>query len=153
MRALGVLAVAALLVVLAAGWIRWRYVVVTVHGDSMAPGLAPGDRVLIRRGRAGVRRGSVVVLKQPDAVNGWRLSGPVGGAWGPSHSQWYIKRVVATAGELFPEGVGRSGRVPDGHVAVLGDNPVSIDSRVHGPCPAHQILGVMTRPVSGGAGE
>ena len=45
-------------------WGRRRYLVTTVDGTSMEPGLRPGDRVLVRRTtRAGV--GQVVVLTSP----------------------------------------------------------------------------------------
>jgi signal peptidase I len=45
--------------------IRRRYIVVNVIGASMQPTYHEGDRVLVRRGRSGLRAGSVVVLRPP----------------------------------------------------------------------------------------
>ncbi|MFI6574679.1 S24/S26 family peptidase [Nocardiopsis sp. NPDC050513] len=136
--------------VVAAAAVAWRlrrgYVVVTVDGESMAPAFAPRDRVLVRRGRDGVERGAVVVVGLPSAESGWRGSAPLGPDV-PGEG-WYIKRVAATAGERYPDAVGLDGNVPPAHVALLGDNIGSIDSRHHGPCPEHQILGVVVRRMS-----
>ena len=121
-----------------------------VEGDSMAPGLEDGQRVLrippaFHRNR--LRRGDVVVLR--------RLEPP----W-----SWIIKRVVGMPDE---EIVLEGGRVyaddvlimplpaqagPDAkrqewwngpeEYFVLGDNPAgSRDSRAFGPVPADRIIG------------
>lgn len=106
--------------------------VVRVAGESMAPTYRSSDLLLTRRvGRAGPRRGDVVVLRH----------GPVR----------MIKRVVGVpgdvveleAGRLFVNGRSVEGRdrvrgaivrtwlVPAGHWFVAGDDPaVSDDSRV-----------------------
>ncbi|MEU0491222.1 S26 family signal peptidase [Nocardiopsis sp. NPDC006139] len=143
MTAAGWLAAAALLPVLAAVYLRGAYVVVTVDGQSMAPALAAGDRVLVRRGRRGLERGTVVVVGRPSRESGWRDAAPLGRR--VAAQGWYIKRVAARAGEDYPAAVGIDGPVPAGHLALLGDNTGSIDSRHHGPCPEHQVLGVVVR--------
>lgn len=123
-----VVALAAVLLAVA----RRVLLVVTVHGASMYPALAPGDRVLVLRAGPPARRprrGRVVVLRA-DRVPG---AGPGG---------LLVKRVAARAGDPVPPGAGE-GVVPDGRLVVLGDNPeVSTDSRVWGPVPAASVVGV-----------
>lgn len=131
-------------VLVAAVWrLRRRYVVVTVEGRSMEPTYRPGDQVLVRRGRSRVSVGDVVVVGEPDRETGWGESLPLDGR--VTGRGWFIKRVVATAGTRYPVEVGLRGTCPPGHVALLGDNALSLDSREHGPCPEHQILGVVAR--------
>ncbi|MFB4270450.1 S26 family signal peptidase [Nonomuraea sp. GTA35] len=134
--------------------VLWRarraYVVVTVEGSSMAPALADGDRVLVRRRRAGqVRRGDVVVLEPPPDPSGPYQAGPPAA----DGSRWNIKRATALPGDPLPPGVPAPGgvdRVPAGTVVVLGDNPLdSIDSRHRGLFPADRILGVALRRLNG----
>ena len=95
-------------------WLRhtWPVGRVEVVGDSMLPGLAPGDRLLVmRNGRA--RRaevGDVVALADPRTP-----------------ARTLVKRVAA--------------RGPDG-ITVLGDNAsASTDSRVLGLVPPTVIRG------------
>jgi signal peptidase I len=137
-----VVAVAALAM---AWWLRRTFVAITVAGGSMSPTLATGDRVLIRRGTRGLRRGHIVVVARPDLETGWRHNPPVDGLRG---TRWYIKRAVALAGDEYPDGVGGGGTVSDGYLVLLGDNPRSVDSKQYGPCPRDQILGVMVRRLS-----
>lgn len=136
----------------AAAWrLRSRYVVITVRGTSMEPTYRPGDRVLVRRGVSGMAADDVVVVGEPDPVTGWRGAAPLDGR--VTGRGWYIKRVVALGGDRYPVEVGLRGACPRGHVALLGDNVLSTDSRVHGPCPEGQVLGVVVRrmaSVSGG---
>ncbi len=134
-------------VLAAAVWrLRRRYVVVTVQGRSMEPTYRPGDRVLVRRGRSRVGAGDVVVVGEPDRETGWHGALPL--RRGVAGRGWFIKRVVATPGTRYPVGVGFGGTCPPGHVALLGDNVLSLDSRDYGPCPEHQILGVVARKMS-----
>jgi signal peptidase I len=126
---------AAATAVLAVGlWaVGTRLRLTTVDGPSMAPGLADGDRVLVRRVPARALRRGDVVLVAADRAGGRR---------------WLIKRVAALPGDPLPAGVGSpaAGRVPEGTVAVLGDNPdASIDSRDFGCVPADRVFGRMVR--------
>lgn len=108
----------------------WR--VATVDGQSMAPALRPGDRVLVRRVRAGtLHRGDLVLV----AI----LATPPGG--------WVIKRIAALPGDRTPAGIpGARARVPAGMLVVLGDNrDFSIDSREFGYVPAERVFGRITR--------
>ncbi|GLH98695.1 S24/S26 family peptidase [Phytohabitans aurantiacus] len=138
-------AAVAVAVLALAWWLRRTYVAITVAGLSMSPTLVTGDRVLIRRGAGGLRRGRIVVVARPDRETGWRHNPPVDGLRGTG---WYIKRAVALAGDQYPEGVGSGGTVSEGHLVLLGDNPRSFDSKQYGPCPRNQILGVMVRRLS-----
>lgn len=121
------------------GWAvhRWLGFVTEVESVSMAPSLAPGQRLLARRHRATrpLRRGDIVV------VDSTELGRPI------------IKRVVGLPGEhidvtadgrvrvagedlVEPYVVHRGGRpgafqVPAGHLLLLGDNrAASSDARV-----------------------
>ncbi|MFE1166434.1 S26 family signal peptidase [Nocardiopsis sp. NPDC058789] len=147
--AVGVLGSLLLTTVLAFAWARFSYAVITVEGRSMSPTLAPGDRVVVRRGRGGARGNAVVVVREPRHGRGWAGNPPVRAGEAVSGTEWYVKRVVAVAGEPYPPALGRSGRVPPRHLALLGDNVLSTDSREYGPCPEHQVLGVVVRRVGG----
>ncbi|MGH8877176.1 MAG: S26 family signal peptidase, partial [Stackebrandtia sp.] len=122
--------------------LRRRYFAVTVAGHSMSPALLPGDRVLMRRGVKGLRTGRLVVVARPDPVTGWDPGAPLDTDLAAAGR--FIKRVAAVAGQPYPAALRVAGRVPDGHVVVLGDNPSSVDSKQYGPCPLSQILGVGT---------
>ncbi|GLZ80886.1 S26 family signal peptidase [Actinorhabdospora filicis] len=139
-------AVAVAVIAAGAAWfVHRRYVAITVEGGSMTPTLQPGDRVLIRRGRGGLQRDQIVVIKEPDlGMTGWRNNTPA--TRDLNASGWYIKRVVALPGDPMPERVVNFGDVvPEGHIIVIGDHPHSGDSKQHGPCPIHQVLGVVVR--------
>jgi signal peptidase I len=124
-------------------WLRLRLVVVTVRGDSMAPTLHSGDRVLVRRKplRA-VPAGALVVFARP------RTTEP----------GWMIKRAIAVPGDVIPRARVATlwsypgNRVPAHHLVVLGDNPAdSYDSRHFGYVQEKALLGVVhrvARPVS-----
>jgi signal peptidase I len=102
----------------------------------MLPALRDGDLLLVRRhtGRP-PRVGDVVVLHRP--AGAVRLppdaqieDGPVA----PQRPGWLVKRVA----ELVP---------PDAMV-VHGDSP-GYDSRLFGPVPIRDTIGVMVRPLTG----
>jgi signal peptidase I len=147
LRLLGGAGVAAAGALLALGWGRRSLVVVTVHGTSMMPALRDGDRVLVRRRPLRrVKRGDVVVLEPP--LDGPYLPGPAG----PDGRIWNVKRVAALPGDELPSGVpgvsgiaGGPGTVPPGALAVLGDNPDSVDSRHRGLFSGDRLLGVVVR--------
>jgi len=108
----------------------------TVRGRSMSPTFTDGERVFALW-RVRYRVGDVVVFRPPHLRSG------------PDEPQWRIKRVAAVAGQATPrwlcEGrVGSGpvpGRVPPGHVVVVGDNHVSEDSRQLGFIPVAAIAG------------
>jgi nickel-type superoxide dismutase maturation protease len=85
---------------------------VEVNGDSMAPALLPGDRLLLLRvGLGRLRRGDVVAVRDPRDPDGRVL----------------VKRVAAMSG---------------GGLVVLGDNlAASTDSRSFGAVPRSLLLG------------
>ncbi|WP_284466923.1 S26 family signal peptidase [Actinomadura madurae] len=142
LRLLGGAGIAAAGGLLALRWGQRSLVVVTVHGTSMMPTLRDGDRVLVRRRPLPhVRRGDIVVLEPP--LDGRYLPGPAG----PDGRTWNVKRVAALPGDDLPSGVpGASGdTVPPGALAVLGDNPDSIDSRHRGLFSGDRLLGVVVR--------
>jgi signal peptidase I len=116
-------------------------ILTTVDGASMAPELASGDRVLVRRTRR-PRRGQVALLHYPRLPSG-----------APAGEQLLLKRVVAVAGDRLPptwadpDVHGLAGAVvPAGCAVVLGDNrPTSWDSRHYGFVPRERIVGVVVR--------
>ncbi|WP_262403498.1 S26 family signal peptidase [Actinomadura sp. CNU-125] len=115
--------------------------VVTVAGTSMLPAFGDGDRLLVRRrSLRDVRCGDVVVLEPP-------LDGPYApGPAGPDGRIWNVKRVAALPGDPLPPGVpGADRTVPPGALAVLGDNPDSVDSRMRGLFSGDRLLGVVVR--------
>ena len=119
------------------GVLRARLVRVTVHGDSMAPTLRNGERVLVRRTRPEtLNRGDLVVFRRPRE---------------PARS-WMVKRVLAAPGDPLPRveipnlWSSRDTVVPADHLLVIGDNlAVSYDSRQFGFIHRGTVLGVVIR--------
>jgi signal peptidase I len=146
--------------------LRQSVCLVTVIGTSMTPRLAHGDRVLVFRWYPTRRlhQGHVVVLTTNKTHT----------AHNPEHRFWYVKRIVALGSDTFTQEtapyphmetnapihnaahVDEAGRwhwhVPPGHVFVCGDNrQQSIDSRLWGPIPLQQIIGVVFAKLPGPA--
>jgi signal peptidase I len=98
-----------------------------VVGNSMAPTLTDGQRLLITRARwSPVRAGQIVVFVNPRPR---------------AEPRYLVKRVVAIAGQRSP----LDGRpVADGQLIVRGDNLVSLDSRQLGPIELSSVLGSAT---------
>lgn len=124
---------------------------VRVAGESMAPTYHSSDLLLTRRvGRAGVRRGDVVVFRHGQLPMIKRVVGLPGDV------------VELEAGRLFVNGVPVDGRprvagaftqnwrVPSASYFMAGDNPaVSDDSRVWDDpyVPVANVAAVVTRPL------
>jgi signal peptidase I len=137
--AAAVAALAALAVSAAIAWLAHRrWLVVVVHGGSMAPTLREGQQLLARRGR-GYLRGDLVVFRAPRPAGD--LDGGPDGA--PDDPPYRIKRVAAVAGDPVPPWLAAPGhsRVPARHLAVSGDHPVSEDSRHFGLVSDDAVLG------------
>ena len=136
----------------AIGWLRRRYLIVAVRGDSMLPTLREGDVLLARRRRPGdVRVGDI-------AVASWPV--PVPAEESPPRM---VKRIVAVAGDPVPDCVLTAAEdvpaevalavsaaaaapevVPSGFVIVLGDNG-GYDSRVFGLLSVDRVVAVVVR--------
>jgi signal peptidase I len=132
-------AAAAAAVLAAVAAIRRRLVLATVVGESMAPTLRDGDRVLVvRRPGDRLRRGDVVLLRAPDRAGGQ------GRAPREPDSGWRIKRIVAGPGDPVPDALRdrvRAAAVPAGRVLVLGDSLRGEDSRVWGAVCLDRVVG------------
>ncbi|MER7364639.1 S26 family signal peptidase [Nonomuraea wenchangensis] len=129
---------------------RRRLVVVQVTGPSMLPTYRSGDRVLVRRvAGAKLGRGQVVVFEA--APGGLWRTGPLSA---PKDAKWLIKRVAALPGDPVPPevapaaGANEGAPVPTGRLVVIGDGPLSADSRHWGYLPADRVLGVVVRRLS-----
>ncbi|GAA1378225.1 S24/S26 family peptidase [Catellatospora chokoriensis] len=99
------------------GWLRRRWRLITVRGNSMRPALHDGDRLIVRVGRAPAV-GDLVVFRAGDVVP-------------QADVTWMVKRVQRVE--------------PDGSVTVRGDAADSQDSRHFGAVPRGSVLGVARR--------
>lgn len=130
-------------------WLRRRYVMVTVYGESMLPTYRPGERLVVRRMPPdAVRAGQVVVLAGFAHARPARLTL----AEAVRSPRWMVKRVAAAPGDPIPRDTvpalrrAPGTRVPAGHLVVLGDNADrSYDSRHAGYLTTDRLLGVVLR--------
>lgn len=151
--------------------LRTTLLVVTILGESMAPTLRHGERILVRKlnirkgeslqqAMGKLRKGQIVLLtqsgeKKPEEMDARELA-----------QTSLVKRIVALEHEVFegaaPSHITTMGKpkmiertdgpqvqrweVPAGHVFVCGDNADgSVDSRIFGPLPVQQVQGIMIK--------
>jgi signal peptidase I len=149
-------------------WIRRRYLVTTVDGQSMEPTLRGGDRLIVRRTRR-VTVGQIVVVRPPDhpppdhLVPGVPLTDEevalLDAPPEPPAGRLMVKRVVATPGDRVPREGFPALRdspqtvVPPGSLVVVGDNQdASWDSRDYGFVLPGHIVGVVVRRLAAAPG-
>ena len=131
-----VIAVVAVAVVVMS--VRRRWLVVTVEGNSMAPTLHDGQRLVAAR-----------VARSTAPCPGQIVVFEVERTFGRGDLVHRVKRVAAIAGDPVPTwvqqalGAPAEARVPSGHVIVAGDNPRSQDSRQLGYVPVRAIVAVV----------
>lgn len=130
----------------ALGWLRRRFLVVSVSGPSMEPTYHDGDRLLaVRRPAASLRTGQVVVADLLTRLPGAADRSAAAAVHQSGHRR-VVKRIAAVAGEPVPPGVDAAPTVPPGMLVLLGDNPrASVDSRQYGYVAAEQVIAVVLR--------
>jgi signal peptidase I len=122
--------------------------VVRVVGQSMLPTLQPGQALLVDQRYfrlTGMFRNDLVVIHHNGETWIKRLVGLSGDqialAYGPDGS---IDRVLNLHSGLTPPPDAQIITVPPQHLWVLGDNmPVSQDSRIAGPIPLSDLVGIV----------
>ena len=119
-------------------FLRRRWVIVRVVGESMSPTLTSGQRLIMRRrGQRMAELGDVIAFHTPAHI-----------AQPPA---FRVKRVVAVAGDPMPSWLHATrsddslALVPTGFVAVRGDAKKTEDSRHLGLIPAESIIGYLPR--------
>lgn len=153
-------------------WLRGRYLLVTVDGESMLPTYRPGDRVLVRRVAASaLRTGQIVVAGWPGER--WAPGRRAGSGRSVLDEGWLIKRIAALPGDPVPPELPGGGvsqvesfveaaaggmvpgdgalpaAVPPGLLVLMGDNrAASHDSRQIGFFALSDVLGVVKRKVT-----
>ncbi|MCG8347123.1 MAG: signal peptidase I [Chloroflexales bacterium] len=163
MHRVALLSISTLIILLLAvlGLMRFTLVIVTVRNQSMAPTFIDGDRALVFRyyPTKWLRRSQIVLVGWPQPHRD-SSSFPFG-------CIPFIKRIIGLPGDtlavpditsadldllteaklaILPQ---RIWTVPEKHLFVCGDNPLSApDSRVWGPIPYQSVVGVVLMPVS-----
>ena len=118
---------------------RRRWLVITVTGNSMAPTLRDGQRLIARAGRS-FTRGDVIVF---------RLSAEQIGLDDEEGLALRIKRVAAVESDPMPASLRSepwaqgSAHVPRGKLVVAGDNPHSQGSRELGYIDEADVIAVV----------
>jgi signal peptidase I len=122
--------------------------VVRVVGNSMIPTLHPGQALLVDKlyyRLTGMYRNDLVVMQHDGEMWIKRLVGLPGDrialVYGPDGS---IDSVLNLQSGLQPPSGARLWTVPPAHLFILGDNmAISKDSRVTGPLPSSELLGIV----------
>lgn len=125
--------------------VRRVLIVVTVAGTSMEPWASDGDTVLAVRTNSHLIRVGAVVLARPP-LSSWVWQAVARDDRSRASARFIIKRVGALPGAPPPghlESRAYPGPTPRGHVFLVGDGPSSIDSRVFGPVPQRNIVGLV----------
>lgn len=131
-------------------WVAYR--TARVDGDSMRPGLAHGDRLLVTKSYGAPHRGDVVLIVLEERAEPTEVVKRVVGVPGDVVAVRDGVVTVNGAAESYAFPVTfvamRSSyswgphTVPQGTVFVMGDNrPISLDSRYVGPAPLESVLG------------
>lgn len=132
--------------------VRACLLVITVQGQSMAPTLQEGDRVVAVRPiwRRWIRKDQIVLFRQSVSDE----------TSDDSPLSLHIKRVVALAGEGYRSSTRPWGysdyvtqveqaylwQIPHDHIFVCGDNrEQSIDSCSWGPLPLRNVRGIVVK--------
>jgi signal peptidase I len=122
--------------------------VVRVVGYSMVPTLRPGQSLLVDKlyfRLTGMYRNDLVVMHHNGEMWIKRLVGLPGDrialVYGPDGT---IDGVLNLSSRLAPPPGARIVTVPPGHLFILGDNmSISQDSRVTGPLPVSELVGIV----------
>ena len=124
------------------------FMVVRVEGESMAPALRSGDRLLSTRGYDHPAAGDVVLFNMPGIAGSMikRVIAVPGDEIEVVGDVIYVNGEVSDAAptaRINIDAIDRMGlTVPAGTVYVLGDNrPEALDSRHFGPVPVEAIEG------------
>lgn len=115
--------------------------VVIVRGESMLPTLADGQRIVAWRvSKPEPKRGDIIVFRFPQLQS----------SSSREDCEWLVKRVAAVDGDLVPPWLvhrrgenASDGYIPRGVVAVLGDNPRSLDSRQFGYVAVTDVVAIV----------
>lgn len=113
-----------------------------VEGDSMAPTLQPGQRVLVRPPWR-LRRGDVVVVRLGEVTSLKRVVGLPGERVALSGGRLVVDGEVVAEPYVARRSSDAAWTVPVDHVVVLGDHRGrSTDSRLHGPVARSRVRAV-----------
>lgn len=137
------------------------FLVVEIAGGSMAPTMSDGEKWLARRCLArSVKVGDVVVgplralygaEARAKAYLPGRLAPVIDGSSiklsANARDDYFVKRVVAAAGEPLPRG---AGSISEGYCWLRGDNPDSVGSDEFGEYPLSLLNAKLLRQLAGG---
>lgn len=135
----------------------------TVEGPSMEPALEEGAGVLVYRWAYGIPRfrksGYYLTWKSParndiitfynpaeNVLSVKRCAGTAGDSLRLVRDVFYINDSPLPPGKIPPAAALQNGRIPEGYIFMLGDNPrESLDSRYFGPVSLDYVVGKVLR--------